>query len=416
MDQFVSKKRKAIYSSKHGSPPKYTTKKYSHRKVATLRPPRRIGSSSDSPACLFSHDIFFCVDELNDRVEDDGICWSRARWFSLKIDGSRKPLIPFWKGKVPSGGGLAVLGSHIYSFGGMSYAQSRRPIRDGYKLRVTPHVSKELVSIPPMLSRRCYLDVSVLRTKIYVRNDDFHHRHFRHQWGEVFDPAKGKWEALPNPPNFPSAYPECICISAALESPERILVAYHTKDDKRSAIFYSYDVQHRTWGMLAPAKRKLHRLCDTRWRERAISVGNTLFWIERHEDEVFKDDILFIAYDLDLDLWLEGTLKEHGVFFFQDYGILGTEARHPGFLHLEKHKFCLLQCAYNDYLRCVIVEISPMPQTKSLGISVVWDQKYAMEPKKSPGSPTVLVYCDIMPKKTDLEKKSSKKEVRRGDV
>jgi hypothetical protein len=401
MDQFVSNKRKAIYSTKHGSPPKYTMKKYKDEHldtVATLLPSRRIRPSSDSPACLFSHDIFFCVDELNARVEDDGICWSGARWFSLKIAGhiSRKPLIPFWKGKVPSGGGLAVLGSHIYSFGGMSYAQSRRPIRYGYKLRVTPHVSKELVSIPPMLSRRCYLDVSVLRTKIYVCNHDFHHRHFRHQWGEVFDPAKGKWEALPNPPNFPSTYPERICISAALESPERILVAYHAKDDNSSAIFYAYDVQHRSWGMLAPAKRKLHRLCDTRWRERAVSVGNTLYWIERPEDEVLKDDLLFIAYDLDLDLWLEGTLKEHGVFFFQDYGILGAEARHPGFLHLEKHKFCLLQCADDDYLRCVIVEISPMPPTKSLGISVVWDQKYAMEPKISRGSPTVLVYCDIM--------------------
>jgi len=400
MDQFVSKKRKAIHSTKHGSPPKYTTKKYKDEHlgtVATLLPPRRTGPSSDSHACLFSYNIFFCVDEENPRVEDDGICWSPTRWFTLNIADhiSQKPLIPFWKGKVPSDCGLALLGSHIYSFGGMSYAQSR-PIRLSYKLRVTPHVSKELVSVPPMLSRRCHFDVSVLRTKIYVRNHDFHHRHFRHQWGEVFDPAKGKWEALPNPPNFPYAYPERICISAALESPERILVAYHTKDDKRSAIFYSYDVQHRTWGMLAPAKRKLHRLCDTRWRERAISVGNTLYWIERHENEVFKDDILFIAYDLNLNLWLEGTLKEHGVFFFQDYGILGAEARHPGFLHLEKHKFCLLQCADNDYLRCVIVEISPMPQTKSLGISVVWDQKYAMEPKRSRGSPTVLVYCDIM--------------------
>jgi len=411
MDQFVSKKRKAIYSTKHGSPSKYTTKKYSPSKykkkykdehlgtVATLLPPQRTGPSTDSPACLFSHDIIFCVDEQNPQVEDDGICWSPTRWFNFKIAGhiSRKPLIPFWNGKVPSGGGLALLGSYIYSFGGMSYAQSRRPIRCSYKLRVTPHVSKELVNVPPMLSRRCNLDVSVLHSKIYVCNDDYDNQHFHHQWGEVFDPANGgKWEALPNPPNYPSNYPECICISAALESPERIIVAYRAKDDDSFAIFYAYDVQHRSWGMLAPAKRKLHRLCDTRWKVRAVSVGNTLYWIERPEDEVLKDNLLFIAYDLDLDLWLEGTLKEHGVFFFQDYGILGAEGRHPGFLHLEKHKFCLLQCAVDDYLRCVIVEISPMPQTKSLGISVVWDQKYAMEPKKICGSPTVLVYCDIL--------------------
>jgi hypothetical protein len=38
---------------------------------------------------------------------------------------------------------------------------------------------------------------------------------------------------------------------------------------------------------------------------------------------VFKDDILFITYNLDLDLWLEGTLKGHGVFFFSKLWNLG---------------------------------------------------------------------------------------------
>jgi len=290
--------------------------------VATLLPPRWTGPSIDSPAPLSSYDVVFYVDEQKARVEDDKISWLHTKWFTLKIHSngadqiSRKPLIPFWKGKV-------------------------------------------------------------------------HHQHsHHHQWGEVFEPANGKWEALPNPPNYPFEYPECIFMSTALENPSGIIAVYRAKDNDYFDIFYVYDVQRRFWGMLAPVKCKLHRLCDVRWQARAVSVSNTLYWIERPDNEEFKDDILFIAYDLDLDLdlWLEGSLKGH----------IGAEGRHPGFLRLEKHKFCLLECADDDYLCCAMVEISRMPPTKTLGISVAWDQKHVMEPKKSRRSPTVLAYCDIL--------------------
>jgi hypothetical protein len=86
-----------------------------------------------------------------------------------------------------------------------------------------------------------------------------------------------------------------------------------------------------------PAKRKLHHMCKEDWVGRAVSVGNTLYWIER--DTVLNDDILFIAYDLGLNMWLEGRLKGHGIFFFQDYGILGCEARCPSFLHWRSSGF-----------------------------------------------------------------------------
>jgi hypothetical protein len=100
-----------------------------------------------------------------------------------------------------------------------------------------------------------------------------------------------------------------------------------------------------------------------------------------------KDDILFIAYDLDLDLWLEGRLKGFGRFFFQDYGTLGLRwlGRPPAFLHLEKQRFCLLQYADDDYVRCVVVDVSHMPQEKSLiyrlfGIKIMqWNQKYVVD-------------------------------------
>lgn len=383
MDDFIPEKRETKCPVKQGNP----SSKDGHL------------GASPSPAC--SYDIVFCVDEQEAKLEDDGIMWVPTKWYMINVhaDGPGKvypkPLFPYWKGKVPSLGCLAVLGSHIYGFGGLSHAGSRvLAIHDVYRLRVSPYAAKEFIPISPMLSWRYHPLASVLGNKIYVRNDEFQTPPLHYHWGEVFDPANGKWETLPNPPKYPVKYPECTVISAVLENPERIIVAYRAANDHSSAIFYVYNVQHRSWGLLVPAKRQLHHMCKEDWVGRAASVGNTLYWIER--ENVLKDDILFIAYDLGLNMWVEGCLKGHGIFFFQDYGILGGEARCPAFLHLEKQRFCLLQCADDDYLRCVVVDVSHTLQEKTLSISVVWDQNYAMEPKICRGLPTVLAYCNIL--------------------
>jgi hypothetical protein len=89
----------------------------------------------------------------------------------------------------------------------------------------SPYAAKEFIPISPMLSWRYHLLASVIGNKIYVRNDEFQTPPLHYHWGEVFYPANGKWETLPNPPKYPVKYPECTVISSVLENPERIIVA-----------------------------------------------------------------------------------------------------------------------------------------------------------------------------------------------
>jgi hypothetical protein len=89
----------------------------------------------------------------------------------------------------------------------------------------SPYAAKEFIPISPMLFWRYHLLASVIGNKIYVRNDEFQTPRLHYHWGEVFDPANGKWETLANPPKYPVKNPECTVISAVLENPERIIVA-----------------------------------------------------------------------------------------------------------------------------------------------------------------------------------------------
>jgi hypothetical protein len=106
-------------------------------------------------------------------------------------------------------------------------------------------------------------------------------------------------------------------------------------------------------------------------------------------------------------VWLEGHVKGIKNLFSLDYqpGYNSDGGRGgamlPVFLHLEKQRFCLLQrqVGENNYLHCVVVDVSHMTEEKTLQISVAWDQKYSMEPKIGCGFfGTVLSYCDILPK------------------
>jgi hypothetical protein len=100
-------------------------------------------------------------------------------------------------------------------------------------------------------------------------------------WVEVFDPANETCELVPNPPKyFVRSISDRILLSAALQNPDRLVVAHRVPTEPYSAIFYAYDLQHRSWKMLEPAKRKLPRyrvVRDEVWLERAVSVDNTLY-------------------------------------------------------------------------------------------------------------------------------------------
>lgn len=173
-------------------------------------------------------------------------------------------------------------------------------------------------------------------------------------------------------------------ISAALENPNRILVASLVPDEDdcdsiSSAIFFVYDVGHGSWKVLEPAQRKLHPQCPLGSRGRAVAVANFLYWI--------TDDYQLLCYDLDSDLWLLGHLD----------GLLipSAEPHLPGLVHLENHRFCILQCPIADdhcsyYVQCNIFDVTHMPEEKSLGISVVWAHKYTM------ADPTTITDCLLL--------------------
>jgi hypothetical protein len=218
----------------------------------------------------------------------------------------------------------------------------------------------------------------VLGSKLYVLGSDSLSLDF---YAEVFD-LTNKWGVLPEPPYEMSYY----IISAALENPNRILVASEvelpeppiedTCYDYRSAVFFVYDVGHGDWKMLEPAQRKIHRSCPLGALGMAQAVANFLYWI--------TEDLKLLCYDLDLDMWLLGPLD--GIVLRHGHPFL------PVFVHLENHRFCILQCPlYEDndyYIQCNIVDVTRIPEEKSLDVSVVWSHKF-----KTNKPTTIMEWC-----------------------
>jgi hypothetical protein len=338
-----------------------------------------------------SYDIIFCVPFFDaNRAVDPIYAWSSFEWYSCNIHADSpdkvypKRLSPFWKGQTPFSAAFVALGSHIYCFGGR--ASSREPIRDVSKLRIAPRVDKEWVSVfPKMISGRYYSSASVLGGKVYIRSHD-HSYHTGAHWSEVFDPVNGKWEALPNPPMYTDDW---LIICATLENPDRIIAAFCVLEDYNYATFYEYDVHHRSWKELEPARRKIHPMCRREWLQRTLSVGNTLYWIERRHDE-----IMLIAYDVDLDVWLERHVEGLETSCIP-YDELSGGPGLPRLLHLEKRRFCVLECTVDDCLHCLVFDVSHT-RDKSMGISFAWEQKYKVGPKERKGLPHILHYCTLL--------------------
>jgi hypothetical protein len=219
----------------------------------------------------------------------------------------------------------------------------------------------------------------VLGSKLYVLGTDFRSKAF---YAEVFDPVTNKWLVLAEPP-YKMA--RGFKISAALENPNRILVTSQVPSvpgdysGNISAIFFVYDVGHGYWKMLEPAQRKIHPKCPLGApRGTARAVGNFLYWI--------TDGCELLCYDLDLDVWLLGHLD--GIFF-PEYCLFN-----PGFVHLENHRFCILQCppvsGVSLYVHCNIIDVTHIPEEESLGVSVVWSYKFKTE------DPTTIMECFLL--------------------
>jgi hypothetical protein len=292
---------------------------------------------------------------------------------------TKRSISSFWDGKLHMTKGFAALSSHIYAFGGLS-------ISDIYKLDLTGRGPYSLKPVPSMISPNFYPCSFALDKKIYVFSSHLGGTCPTVHWGEVFDPENGKWEALPDPPYDMSF----IIHSAALKNPSRILVAFHVPDTRYSAMFYTYNVQHRSWEMLAPPQRKIHSMFPRSCFQMTITAHNTSYWAsywvkkdkvkEEDEEEAFleEEEAFLIAYNLDLDTWLQGSLLHLGI----------SSDPVPCLLHLENKRFCLLQtvCDYLSFkdkenidVCCVVVDISHMPEENRLVISLVWEQKYNVD-------------------------------------
>jgi hypothetical protein len=281
-----------------------------------------------------------------------------GRWYVIPIgvdaDGmfirEERTIKPFWEGHHTLDFSFEAIGSTIFCFG---------PYDSVFKLGAIGPMADGWIRAPSMSTMRNQPHKWVLGSKLYVLGSD---RLDLDIYAEVFDPVINKWVVLPEPPYEMSYF----MISAALENPSRILVAFKVPQspdrtslesyyDNLSAVFFVYDIEHGDWKTLEPAQRKIHRSCPFGLFGMAQAVANFLYWI--------TEDMELLCYDLDLDMWFLGPLD--GIVLPRDDTFL------PVFFHLENHRFCILRC-----LQCDIFDVTHMPEEKRLGVSVVWSHKF----------------------------------------
>jgi len=288
---------------------------------------------------------------------------------------------PVWAGVVPIFASVAALGCDIYFIGGeyVPLSLSRRravSLSDVYKVDVTTDREGLLHTVPSMQFSRTLHHTFLLDGKIYVvgghgisfrrytRRDT---RRYVDNMGrrvgapdvEVYDPTIKEWEALPPPP-IPI---ETQYICAALENPNRILVASsYRKGDY--LVFYQYNVEQGCWKMLHKPKRQVHWQCPTRHGGRAVTVGNTLYWITRNTS--------LLAYDVVEDVWLSGDAKGQGISSVE-YDSYYTGS----FIHLEGERFAIVQTV-GKTVEFAIIDVY-RKEGFELGISVVSIHKYKTE-------------------------------------
>lgn len=306
------------------------------------------------------YDIVFCMRFLS--YED----LSFTHWYKIKVDVESSPvddeipeIRPFWEGDVPFRSSFAAVGDFIYRLGGFvrSISYGLRPSRRGdaaylndvYKFCIgrRPQDQDGWFQAPSMLFRRSEPHTFVLDGKIYVVSG-----HDRKRPGaagvEVYEPTTGKWKALPDLPS-PMG---CRSICAALENPSRIFVAFRTDTYPEKCVtseFYQYDVREDCWKSLD--NRKMHFMCPLGdGGGNAVTAGNTLYWL-------IDNNRTLLAYDVDHNVWLLGSLK----------AIAGI-TRPFLFIHLEEQRFCILQHSFDDKfeVQCVIIEVYPNPTNKLL--------------------------------------------------
>ncbi|XP_062165697.1 uncharacterized protein LOC133872247 isoform X2 [Alnus glutinosa] len=140
------------------------------------------------------------------------------------------------------------------------------------------------------------------------------------------------------------------------------------EDEDTFANFFMYDVQNCSWEILDPVRRKVHANCRRGQAGKALAVGDYLYWI--------VDAAHLLAYNFESDLWLAGDINGLNILTHE---YLDSDL--PGLFHLEKERFCIIHTAINryprdSYVQCILFDVFPMPELKSLRISFVSTIKY----------------------------------------
>ncbi|XP_062166450.1 uncharacterized protein LOC133872846 [Alnus glutinosa] len=112
-----------------------------------------------------------------------------------------------------------------------------------------------------------------------------------------------------------------------------------------AAMFYTYNVEHRVWSVLG--KRRIHVNCPIGWEgwgETVLTVANIIYWVTR--------DAHLLAYNVNKDMWIKWSLTGLGIPFLE------SDELHflPGFIHLERQLFGLLQSNDDEAFQLVIID------------------------------------------------------------
>jgi hypothetical protein len=305
------------------------------------------------------------------------------RWHTMKIpadavDGAEGSISQAWKNDAPhENSTFALLGSDLYSIGGRSHNYDGMPflISEVHKVNIRDPIGG-WIPVESMISPRANPHIFVIGGKLYALSGDCSRVPPKAPAGEVYDPMNDSWKALPVPPCYMGAHIIC----AALENPNRILVAslsYFPDDEEHEPVFddsfanfFIYEVQNCSWKMLCPARRDLAAQCPLGFIGKAVAVGNWLYWITIHLE--------LLAYDFESDLWLTGWIEGLSI------PVIGfNQPDIPCLLHLKDERFCIIKCTTvryprDCYIECILFDVSPVPEKTILRISAVSRIKYKM--------------------------------------
>ncbi|KAK9988340.1 hypothetical protein SO802_028579 [Lithocarpus litseifolius] len=322
----------------------------------------------------------------------------RAEWYTIKVPDPecpppssspnvttiQKPLQPFSKVLLAwAYREHAVIGSRLYSFGGMNpdsepftNLDSPEFVRflkvrsfdlstpdDGWKPVATMTFPKRFQPPSVVLDDKLYVFGCVSASEVEAKGSG---------WMEVYDPDSNTWEPLPNPPPGFLFSPHFLAYYAAIDSKKQILIAQQ-ESASLFATFYLYHVVDRCWTLLEPPKRKLRPLYPDPVRaRRSTVVDNTIYW-----GFLLDGFVRVQSHNIDTDLYFHGRLDAKPIF--EDGEFADEYSPKLPLLHVADQTFCLLTFTFFQqkmeeedsdfdfeengiiFLNCIVLDISLDP-------------------------------------------------------